>query len=106
MTLNEILEQLQKLTEQVEDMMNENVFEEDGLVERIHNLGSGIYTLNAGGGYNAGVDVLCEIRNTGNGFIACFPSYSSSMQDNYICMGYDEADALRKLLTFIHKEEQ
>lgn len=79
------------------------VFEEDGFVESIHELGyGGTHVLTAGAGYTEGVDVLCRIEDTGNGYIAYFPSYSSAIQDNYICMDYSEADYLRKLLTHLH----
>jgi hypothetical protein len=83
---------------------NGEVFEEDGMVERIIDNDSGdSYTLKASGGYTPGVDTLCEITDTGNGYIAYVPTYSSTMQDNYICMDYSEADYLRKLLAYIHK---
>ena len=104
-----LLDQLNKLTAQVKDLIAENgeVFEEDGTVERIIDNDSGdSYVLKAGGGYTPGVDTLCEITDTGNGYIAYFPSYSSTMQDNYICMDYSEADYLRKLLAYIYKKEK
>jgi len=56
--------------------------------------------LKAGRGYNNNVDMLCRLDDTGNGFIAFFPSYSASYQSNYICMDYSEADYLRKMLNY------
>jgi len=56
--------------------------------------------LKAGKGYNSEVGVLCHMEDTGNGFIAFFPSHSPSYQHNYICMDYSEADYLRKLLNY------
>jgi hypothetical protein len=103
MNLDEILDQLNKLTAQVKDMQSGEVIEEDGFVERIIDDGNS-YTLKATAGYNKEVDKLCELTDTGNGYIAHFPSYSNTIQDNYICMGYDEAEYLRKLLSYIHKE--
>ena len=98
----ELLEESKK-----ESAENGEVFEEDGMVERIIDDDDGdSYVLKAGGGYTPGVDTLCEITDTGNGYIAYFPSYSSTMQDNYICMDYSEADYLRKLLAYIYKKEK
>jgi hypothetical protein len=37
---------------------------------------------------------LCKLTDTGNGFIAKFPSWASCHQDKYICMDYSEADYL------------
>jgi len=53
-------------------------------------------TANGEGCWNSMVkgEVLLKFENTGNGFIAKFPSYSSTNQDNYICLDYDEAHEL------------
>ena len=110
MTYDEVLDQLNILTAQVKDLIAEKeekgeLIEYDGLVERIIDDDGDSYVLKASGGYVLGVEDLCHLTDTGNGFIAYFPSYSNCIQDNYICMGYDEADALRKLLTYIHKKQ-
>jgi hypothetical protein len=42
-------------------------------------------------GYVRPGSVACELRNTGNGFIARFPAHSSVDQDKFVCLGYDEA---------------
>jgi len=105
MNLDEILNQLNKLTAQVKDMQSGEVVEEDGFVERIIDDGDS-YTLKATAGYNKDVDKLCGLRDTGNGYIAYFPSYSNTIQDNYICMDYSEADYLRKLLSYIHRKNK
>ena len=103
MNLNEILDQLNALTAQVKSLAEkEEVFEDDGFVETIKHLEENVFVLQAGAGYNSNVDVLCKLTETGNGYIAYFPSYSPCIQDNYICMDYSEADNLRKLLTHIH----
>lgn len=47
-------------------------------------------------GYLPHIDVLCTITDTGNGFIAHFPTYLETMQDNYVCLSYCEADYLVK----------
>lgn len=103
MNAKEILEQLATLQKQVEALDNGEIVEEDGFVERIMANGDNTYVLKANAGYNANVDVLCNLEDTENGYIAYFPSYTSCEQDNYICLTYSEADYLRKLLNFIFK---
>ena len=61
--------------------------------------------LRASKGYSNDVNVLCHLEDTGNGYIASFPSYSSSHQHNYICMDYSEADYLRKLLNHMENKK-
>lgn len=58
----------------------------------------------AGQGYNIKGDIRCHLKNTGNGYIAHFPSHSSSYQDNYVCMDYDQAQALVMALSAFKKE--
>jgi hypothetical protein len=53
-----------------------------------------ITKVKAAGGYCPHVGLLCKIKDTGNGFIVKFPSYSSVEQDNYICLDYAEAEYL------------
>ena len=116
MNYEELLDQLNKLTAQVKDLIAEKEEEvevfygDEGCVEKAIRLEtntfeSDSYILEAVNGYSNGVGVLCHITDTGNGFIAHFPSYSSCNQENYICMNYAEAEYLRKLLSFIHKEK-
>ena len=45
-------------------------------------------------GFAPGVKTLCKIRDTDNGYIVKFTSYSSTRQDNYICLEYSEAESL------------
>ena len=52
------------------------------------------------------VDVVCTIKDTGNGFIVHTPSYSPSQQDRYICMGYDEADYIFRGLKKYFKKQR
>lgn len=106
MNLNEILDQLNSLTAQVKDLIaeKEEVFEDDGFVETIYQPSEDVFVLKAGAGYSSNVDVLCKLTETGNGYIAYFPSYSLCDQDNYICIDYSEADFLRQLLSFIEKK--
>lgn len=100
----EILDQLNTLTAQVKDLIAGDVTEEeDGCSEIAEQLDDNLYCLSPMKGYNNHVDILCTVQDTGNGYIAFFPSHASHIQDNYICMGYDEADYLLKLLSFIKK---
>jgi hypothetical protein len=50
-------------------------------------------------GYVRPGSVACELRDTGNGFIARFPAHGSCDQDKYVCLGYDEARNLVLALT-------
>ena len=44
-----------------------------------------------GKGYYCPGGVSMKLTDTGNGYIACFPSDSSTTQDYYICMDYAQA---------------
>lgn len=44
-----------------------------------------------GEGYNFPGSVGCDVEDTGNGFIARFPSESSAKQDYYVCLDYSQA---------------
>lgn len=33
-------------------------------------------------------EVICEVRNTGNGYIIVFPAHKSTEQDYYLCLDY------------------
>ena len=41
---------------------------------------------------------LCKLTNTGNGYIAKFPAYSSTEQDYFVCLDYTQAADLYKAL--------
>ncbi len=45
-------------------------------------------------GLHTHVDELLTLRNTGNGFVSVTHAYSSTVQYNYICLDYDEAEYL------------
>jgi hypothetical protein len=103
-TLNDILDQLNTLTAQVKDIIFEDKGEDTS--ERVcYEEGTENCIVSAHKGYNADVDVLCKVTDTGNGYIAYFPTYSSVIQDNYICMDYAEADYLFKALTFLKSKK-
>lgn len=46
----------------------------------------------------------CKLKDTGNGFIAKFPSYRSSEQDHYVTLDYSQALDLYVALTLVHRE--
>jgi len=77
----------------------------DGTSEIVSGSSSDGYYIHSREGYSMGVDMLCRMEDTGNGYIAYFPSYASHTQDNYICMDYAEADYLFKLLNYIRKNK-
>lgn len=63
-----------------------------------------VVNLHASKGYCEDVDLLASCRDTGNGYIVWFPSYSSVEQENYICMNYAEAAYLYKILKHYKKQ--
>lgn len=46
----------------------------------------------------------CVLTDTGNGFVAKFPSHSSTVQDYYLCMDYAQARDLVLGLSAFKKE--
>ena len=47
---------------------------------------------------------VATLRDTGNGLIIKFPTHSSTVQDNYVCLDYSEAHYLWELLTQVASE--
>ena len=47
---------------------------------------------------------LATVTDTGNGYIAHFKSYSSTEQDNYVCLDYSQAHDLVLGLSMFKKE--
>lgn len=107
MTKDEILDELNKLTAQVKDLIEGDSFDEgNGQQEYITSDFENTIYLRAMKGYHSDVDILSSVKDTENGYIFHFPSYSSSEQENYVCIDYAEAEYMRKLLTYLHKKEQ
>jgi hypothetical protein len=52
--------------------------------------------------YTVDNKLLAKMKETGNGFIFKFPSWTSSNQDNYVCLDYSEAEYMRELLNAQH----
>jgi len=63
-------------------------------------------TVRAAGGYLKHAEKLLIMTNTGNGFIAKFPSCSTAHQDNFVCLDYSEADYLWKALSCFYGAEK
>lgn len=55
-------------------------------------------------GYPKDLAPLCIVENTGNGYIAHFPSHSHMRQDHYVCLDYDQAHDLILGLSAFKKE--
>jgi len=58
----------------------------------------------AGQGYYSTGETLCQLEDTGNGFIAYFPSHKATHQDYYICLDYAQAYDLILALSAFKKE--
>ena len=63
----------------------------------------GVAVVKQGFGYCNQGDVRCELRETGNGFIAFFPSHNSAAQDYYICLDYAQARDIVLALSMFKK---
>ena len=49
--------------------------------------------------------IIAKVTDTGNGYIAKFPAYSSTEQDHYVCLDYSEAHALWMALGEFYKKQ-
>lgn len=72
----------------------------EDLVGRVEN----VAVVTQGLGYYNQGDVRCELRDTGNGYIAFFPSNCSARQDYYVCLDYAQARDLVLALSTFRKE--
>lgn len=57
-----------------------------------------------GAGYSNPGTLSVRLENTGNGYIAYFPSHSPAWQDYYVCLSYDQAYDLILALSAFKKE--
>lgn len=47
--------------------------------------------------------ITAEVKDSGNGFIVCFPAVHSTQQDHYVCLDYSQArDLVLGLAEFKH----
>ena len=58
----------------------------------------------AGKGYYLVGSTLCQLDDTGNGFIAKFPSHRTTHQDYYVCLDYAQAYDLILAFSAFKKE--
>jgi hypothetical protein len=84
-------------------LMNEQLFICEGLQDHVFRDKDNAVVI-AGKGYSIAGKTRCELKNTGNGYIAHFASHCSHEQDNYVCMSYDQAQALVMALSAFKKE--
>ena len=61
-------------------MTDETIVREDNVAKVI-----------AGDGYYNPSHSLCEVTNTGNGYIIRFPAHNCTQQDYYVCLDYAQA---------------
>ena len=81
------------MTRYISDGTEDIVTRQDNLAEVI-----------AGHGYRTPGEIRCVVENTGNGYIAQFPSHSSTRQDYYVCIDYAQARELVLGLAEFKKE--
>lgn len=58
----------------------------------------------AGEGYRRPGKTLCNLTNTGNGYIAKFPAGDCTRQDYYVCLDYAQVHDLILALSMFKKE--
>jgi hypothetical protein len=80
--------------------MKINVSTEETVVRK----GNKSFVKAVGKDYYPHIDVLCSVKDTGNGYIAKFPSHSSCYQDYYVCLDYAQARDLILGLSAFKKE--
>ena len=71
--------------------------------ETVERIGDQSY-VKAGKGYYRPTETLCHLENTGNGYIAYFPSNCATRQDYYVCLDYAQAHDLILALSAFKKE--
>jgi len=73
------------------------------LEEKVYRTGD-VSNVVSGRGYISQGMTLCRLENTGNGYIAHFPSHSVCNQDYYVCLDYAQAYDLVLALSAFKKE--
>jgi len=66
---------------------------------------NGVVKIKSDSGYVHDNKLLFKMTETGNGYICYTPAWTSINQDNYICMGYDEAQYIYLALKAFGAEE-
>ena len=73
------------------------------MTETVHRSGDTAY-VKCGEGYRHPGALLATVKDTGNGYIAHFRSFSSTTQDYYVCLDYAQAYHLVQGLSMFKKE--
>lgn len=81
--------------------MNET-FWNDGTSQTVERYGDNSFVISETG-YNTGA-ASCVLQDTGNGYIAHFPSDDPTRQDYYVCLDYAQAYDLILALSAFKKE--
>jgi len=89
--------------EYVEDkvMSDKIIFAEESMTTKVTRK-DGKIKVRAGSGYAPGVDKLCTVKDTGNGFIVKFHSHSCTTQPDYHSIDYSHAAYLLMALLVEH----
>jgi hypothetical protein len=66
------------------------IYKSDNTEQVVYRLGE-TASVRAGSGYPRPGNLHCSVENTGNGYIAYFPSHSPTTQDYYVCLDYSQA---------------
>jgi hypothetical protein len=66
------------------------VYVSDGIEDQVRRYEDAAI-VSAGHGYRKPGEVRCIVENTGNGYIAWYPSNSPTHQDYYVCLDYGQA---------------
>lgn len=69
----------------------------------VHRFNNTAMVIQGHGYHNKGATSV-ELTNTGNGYIAKFPSHSSTTQDYYVCLDYAQAYDLILALSAFKQE--
>lgn len=64
----------------------------------------GVAEVSQGLGYSVPGLMRCRLVNTGNGYIAWFPSHQCTRQDYYVCLDYAQARDLVLALSMFKEE--
>ena len=73
-------------------------------IEDIVERDDGVADVTQGLGYIVPGLLTCRLANTGNGYIAWFPSHSCMSQDYYVCLDYAQARALVLALSMFKED--
>lgn len=84
-----------------EDMSGTVIFSEESMTTKVTRK-NGKIVVRAGSGYIPGVDKLCTVKDTGNGFVVKFHSHSCTTQPDYHSIDYSHAAYLLMALLVEH----